>query len=93
MNKNSLINEIEKGIKSANDYFVKNNIKAKAYSPVNVLLGREYILVKDGIYAETLDELLDKLAWCDSVGLNQNPMRLQPITFSHIMSIIRGMER
>ena len=57
--------------------------------PVSVIVGREYIIVNDGIYAETVDELLDKLEWCDSVGLNQNPMRLQPVTLSNIMATIR----
>ena len=57
--------------------------------PVSVIVGREYIIVNDGIYAETIDELLDKLEWCDSVGLNQNPMRLQPVTLHNIMALVR----
>ena len=51
---------------------------------LDVIVGREYIVVRDGIYAETIDELLDKLDWCDSVGLNQNPIRLQPVTVSNM---------
>lgn len=36
MNRQNLIDEIEKGVKKANKHFIKNNIKAKAYKPINV---------------------------------------------------------
>ena len=38
MTKQDIISEIEKGIENANDYFIENNIKAKAYSPIDVIV-------------------------------------------------------
>ena len=41
MNQAEIIKQINKGIKKANEYFVNNNIKAKAYDVVNVKVERK----------------------------------------------------
>ena len=49
------------------------------------LLGREVEVWAYGINCETIEELIDKLEWCDSVGLNQETVRLQPRSFSMLL--------
>lgn len=47
---------------------------------------REIEIAKDGMTCESLDELIDKIAWCEDVGLmdRESNIRLQPYAIAVI---------
>lgn len=52
-----------------------------------LLFGREIEINSSGMTRENLDELLDKIHWCVSLGLmgDESKIRLQPYAMSIVM--------
>ena len=54
-----------------------------------IYLGRRVVVVDDGINAKNPQELIEKICWCESVGLKTDPLRLQEFTFRAL--ILNGL--